>query len=66
MTVSVNGRPQDLPEGTTVADLVDRLAAPGRGTAVAVAGEVLPRGQWRTRRLSEGDVVELLVAVQGG
>lgn len=66
MTVSVNGRRQDLPEGATVADLVDRLAAPGRGTAVAVGGEVLPRGQWPTRRLSEGDVVELLVAVQGG
>ena len=38
----------------------------GRGVAVAVDGEVVPRGEWRRTRLREGQQVEVLRAVQGG
>ncbi|MEJ7715723.1 MAG: sulfur carrier protein ThiS [Thermoleophilaceae bacterium] len=42
-------------------------AAPdGRGVAVALGGEVVPRGQWQTMQLEEGEQVEVLHAVQGG
>ncbi len=66
--VLLNGTERSLPDGSTVADAVadTGAAADGRGVAVAVGGEVLPRGQWPGRELNEGEQVEVLHAVQGG
>jgi sulfur carrier protein len=67
--VSVNGDPRELPAGSSVADvvaLVSPAAANGRGYAVAVGGEVVPRGEWATTRLADGAKVEVLAAIQGG
>ncbi len=61
-------RRRELPDGATVASVVASLpnAPEGRGVAVAVEGEVVPRAQWRDTELREGDNVEIVVAVQGG
>jgi sulfur carrier protein len=37
-----------------------------RGVAVAVDGEVVPRGEWGARQLHDGARVEVLTAMQGG
>jgi thiazole synthase len=68
MTVDLNGRPVELPEGATVAAAVELSgAAPeGRGVAVAVEGEVVPRSEWEATALAEGQSVEVLAAIQGG
>lgn len=68
MRVVVNGELQELDGGATVLDVVASLAsAPeGRGVAVALDGEVVPRGQWAGTPLREGAQVEVVVAVQGG
>jgi sulfur carrier protein len=68
MMISVNGEPRELSTGATVQTLVASLPASpdGRGVAVAVGGEVVPRAAWSATELSEGARVEVLVAVQGG
>ena len=68
LTVTVNGESRSLPAGATVASVVELFsAAPqGRGVAVAVGGEVVPRTAWSRTELSEGAQVEVLAAVQGG
>jgi sulfur carrier protein len=68
MTVLVNGERRELPAGTTVARLVSSLpgAPDGRGLAVAVDGEVVPRRTWAATELRDGARVEVVVAVQGG
>jgi sulfur carrier protein len=69
MFVTVNGERRELPSGATVAAMVAALAgAPseGRGVAVAVEGEVVPRGSWSGTELREGAHVEVVAAVQGG
>jgi len=66
LSVLVNGESRLLPGGATVADVVSELRGGGRGTAVARNGEVVPRSQWSTTELSEGDAVEVLSAAQGG
>ena len=68
MRVVLNGEPRDLRDGATVADAVDASGAPESraGVAVAVDGEVVPRGRWDDQRLAEGQQVEVLQAVQGG
>ena len=66
--VTINGDRRELPAGATVASVIDSLhnAPQGRGVAVAVEGEVVPRGKWPSTELRDGATVEVVVAVQGG
>ena len=68
MNVVLNGEERELRDGATLSDAVDASGAPPdrSGVAVAVAGEVVPRGEWDTTRLADGAQVEVLQAVQGG
>jgi sulfur carrier protein len=66
MNVIMNGEPVELADGATTAAAVQRLTSAVTGIAVAVNGEVVRRGDWESTRLSDGDQVEVLTAVQGG
>ncbi len=69
MTVVIlNGEERDLPAGATVEQAVAAAGASsdGRGVAVALDGEVVPRGSWASTTLGERAQVEVLHAVQGG
>jgi sulfur carrier protein len=68
MKVLLNGETAELAEGATVASALQALDLPGagRGVAVAVDAEVVPRGEWDATRLHEGARVEILRAIQGG
>jgi sulfur carrier protein len=68
MTVWVNGEQRDLADGACLSEAVEAAGAePGRrGIAVAVDGEVVPRGRWDDVRLADGQRVEVVQAVQGG
>jgi sulfur carrier protein len=66
--ITINGERRDLPDGATVSDVVAHLVngSLGRGVAVAVNGEVLPRASWADTVVSDGDSIEVLSATQGG
>jgi sulfur carrier protein len=66
--VILNGESHELPPGATVEAAVRAAGAPedGRGVAVALDGEVVPRGAWSGTELAEGQQIEVLHAVQGG
>jgi sulfur carrier protein len=68
MKVLLNGHEHDLPDAATVRTAVDELDLPaaGRGVAVAVDAEVVPRPQWETHELRDGAKVEVVRAIQGG
>ena len=66
MNLQLNGATQALADGATVADAVASLTTAQTGVAVAVNGEVVPRGEWPTTPLRDGDRVEVLTASQGG
>jgi sulfur carrier protein len=68
MSVTINGDRRELPAGATVASVIEALPGvpDGRGVAVAVEGEVVPRTQWPSTELQDGARVEVVVAVQGG
>ena len=66
MEINVNGRPRRLDGVVTVGTLVDDEAPDRRGVAVALDGQVLPRGRWDETVLGDGASVEILGAVQGG
>jgi sulfur carrier protein len=65
--VTINGERRELREPATVEVAVHAAGAPdGRGVAVALDGEVVPRGEWATTQVRDGQQVEVLHAVQGG
>ena len=66
MTVWVNGARRDLGSAVTVEALVREIAPWPRGVAVAINGEVVPRGAWAGTHLAPDDRIEVLSAVQGG
>lgn len=66
MRLRVNGVPRDIDDGSTVADLILAMAGSLRGSAVVVDEEVVPRSAWDAVRLADGQVVEVITAVQGG
>jgi sulfur carrier protein len=79
MKIVINGDCQEVPGGSSAADVVHAVvpgsvkgsdvAGMGRrvgGLAVAVNEDVVPRSRWAQTALAEGDRVEILIAVQGG
>jgi sulfur carrier protein len=68
MRVLLNGAERELADGATVQAAVEALDLPaaGRGVAVAVDAEVVPRTQWEEHTLQDGARVEVLRAIQGG
>lgn len=66
--IVVNGTEREVAPGTTVRALLEALELPpdGRGIAVAVDAEVVPRGEWGSFAVAEGARVEVVQAVQGG
>jgi thiazole synthase len=64
--VFVNGEYRELPDGSSVQSVVEELGVSGRGTAVALDGQVVPRGEWADTELRDGQELEVLHAVQGG
>jgi thiazole synthase len=66
--IELNGELRELPAGATL-DVAAReagAAEDGRGVAVALDGEVVPRSEWGQTPLREGQAVEVLAAIQGG
>ena len=68
MELIVNGRPRQVPDDTSVGDVMELLGhgSDARGVAVAVNGEVVSKAQWRDTSVNEQDRVEVLGAAQGG
>jgi sulfur carrier protein len=64
--VTLNGERHEAADGSTIASLVESLGAERRGVAVALGGEVVPRGRWADTGVAEGDRVEVVAAIQGG
>jgi sulfur carrier protein len=65
--ITLNGEPREVGEAATIEAAVRALVTDdARGVAVALDGEVVPRGEWATTAVREGQQVEVLHAVQGG
>ena len=66
MRIQLNGQPHELPDGTTLAALVDDLGLTGKRYAVEIDGELVPRSEHPQRVLQEGERVEVVQAIGGG
>jgi thiamine biosynthesis protein ThiS len=66
ISIRVNGDLKTVPSGATVAQLLESLALrPGR-VAIERNLQILPRSEWTTMRVAEGDRYEIVQFVGGG
>jgi len=66
MTVTVNGKPMELPAGLTIDGLLARLKVRREFTAVALNREVAQRSRYAETLLRDGDKVEIVRPMGGG
>lgn len=66
MHIQLNGERYELPDGQSVADLLQRLELTGRRLAVELNRDIVPRSLHATTVLVEGDRVEVVHAIGGG
>ena len=66
IAITVNGSPMRVPAGASVADLLERLRVSTPRVAVERNREILPKAQYGTTVLAEGDSYEVVELVGGG
>jgi sulfur carrier protein len=66
MQVIINGEQHLVTDQLSLAQAVELLTSSQAGVAAAVNGDVVRRAAWNSTRLTDGDEVEVLTAVQGG
>jgi thiamine biosynthesis protein ThiS len=64
--VQVNGEIRELPEGTTLGELVRELSLAPERLAIELNREVVRRAAWPETEIREGDAVEIVHFVGGG
>lgn len=65
MKVRINDREMDI-SCRTVAELAEAKQLPATGVALAIGNVMVPRDEWKTREIKEGDDIVILKAFCGG
>ncbi len=66
MQVKLNGEIRDIPDGLTVAGLLDHLGVKAPRVAVEVNEAVVTKDRYATHALGSGDAIEIVAFVGGG
>ena len=66
ITVTINGATRQFPRTSSIATLIDEMGLTGKRIALERNGEIVPRSTFAAQQLSEGDKLEIVVAVGGG
>jgi sulfur carrier protein len=64
--VTVNGKPHEFGSAVDLSVLIEKLNLHGKKIAVERNGEIVPRSAHASTLLSDGDALEIVVAVGGG
>lgn len=66
LQVTINGQPQHFDNSLSLQQLVEHLSLQNKRIAIERNGEIVPRSQFSEQTLSDGDQLEIVVAVGGG
>jgi thiamine biosynthesis protein ThiS len=66
MTVTINGEKREIPEGLTVATLLQHLGMPAERVAIERNLDILPRARWQQTHVEANDRYEIVHFVGGG
>ncbi|MCO6429080.1 sulfur carrier protein ThiS [Nitrosomonas communis] len=66
LQLTINGQPQHFDKPLNVQQLLECMSLQNKRIAVERNGEIVPRSQFAVQALSDGDRLEIVVAVGGG
>lgn len=66
MIVKLNDVRHEVAEGVSLAAFLERLGIQSKGVAVAIDYQVIPKDEWETFVLTDGQELMLIHAVSGG
>jgi sulfur carrier protein len=66
MELVINGKPEQVVDGTTATDLLRQLGLENERLAIEVNREIVPRSQFETHTFAPGDRIEIVRAIGGG
>jgi len=66
MQLQINGSPRDVPDGVSLASLIEHLGMKSDRVAVELNRDIVPRGRWADILLKAGDRLEIVHFVGGG
>ena len=66
ISVSINGEARQFEMPIRVTTLLEQMKLSGKRIALERNGEIVPRSQFSQQMLSDGDKLEIVVAVGGG
>jgi len=66
LTIQFNGQPMMVNEGTTIEDLIQSAGVSVKFCAVECNLEIVPKGQYATMLVIDGDSIEVVTLVGGG
>jgi sulfur carrier protein len=66
MTVIINGESQQIPDGLTVAALLEHVGMRTDRVAIERNHDILPRARWAETRVEPSDSFEIVQFVGGG
>ncbi|MBC8953926.1 sulfur carrier protein ThiS [Xenorhabdus sp. PB62.4] len=66
MNIIVNDRMMTLSAPMTVQQLLEHIQCTQSGTALAINQTIIPRSDWYTHQVNDGDNILLFQAIAGG
>ncbi|MDE1242578.1 sulfur carrier protein ThiS [Vibrio aestuarianus] len=66
ITITINNQPHQVSNGSSLLDIVTLLAISTTGSVFAIGTNVIPRSEWATTLLCDGDTISLFQAIAGG
>lgn len=66
MRCTVNGQPREIPENTTVEQLIEQLGLAGAICAAEVDKKIVPKRERSAFQIRDGMTIEIVTLVGGG
>ncbi|OCA55595.1 sulfur carrier protein ThiS [Photorhabdus namnaonensis] len=66
MKITVNDQPMELMAPLAIQQLLEQLEQTQPGIALAINQTIIPRSEWNTHQINDGDNILLFQAIVGG
>jgi len=66
MTCTINGEQRDIPQGTTIEQLIEQLGLSGSICAAEVDKKIVPKRERSSFEIQDGMTIEIVTLVGGG
>ncbi|MFC4096754.1 sulfur carrier protein ThiS [Euzebyella saccharophila] len=66
ITITMNLQKLEVPENTSLQQVLENSRTPSSGIAVAINEQIIPKSEWSSQLLKNNDQLLVIQAVQGG